>query len=361
MKFLHTADWQLGLKLNFLPKEAAARARSLRFEAVRRMAQIAQDRNVSAVVVAGDVFDDNAVGDNVLQQARDALATFGEIPVILIPGNHDPGTPDSALLRLAKSRNTRVCLTHDPIQIGDLVIHPCPVLRRHEIADPAATLPDIAADPKVHVALVHGAVLGFGEETETPRLIAVDALLNKGYDYVALGDWHGTLQFRDRAWYSGTPEATRFKEKDPGNALVVTIDRHGSLPQVERVPVARTRWLTEAQTLTADDQVELLHDRLQSLPELGSSLVALSLAGQLSLCGRARLDDVLLRMADRFLHLDAKADALQCLPTEGDFAALAADPFLNRVIAALRAEPGDAVRAQALQLMYRFAAEASHP
>ena len=67
-----------------------------------------------------------------------------------------------------------------------------------------------------------------------PNLIDAFGLLDKGYDYVALGDWHGVLQLGDRIWYSGAPEATRFKERDPGFGLVVDIAAPGAKPVVER-------------------------------------------------------------------------------------------------------------------------------
>ena len=60
-RFLHTADWQLGLKLSFIPGDRGARARNERFETVRRIAKLANERKVQAVFVAGDVFDDNLV------------------------------------------------------------------------------------------------------------------------------------------------------------------------------------------------------------------------------------------------------------------------------------------------------------
>src|SRR6202012_2484630 len=80
-------------------------------------------------------------------------------------------------------------------------------------------------------------------------------VLQKGYDYLALGDWHGTLSFDPRVWYSGAPEATRFKEKRPGNALVVEIDAPGAVPRVEEIAVARTLWTERRFDLASDEAV----------------------------------------------------------------------------------------------------------
>ena len=96
-RILHTADWQLGLRLNFVPGEAGARLRAERFATIERIAELARSEGVDAVLVADDVFDDNRVGPETIQQAREALAKFG-VPVVLLPGNHDPATEDTQLL-----------------------------------------------------------------------------------------------------------------------------------------------------------------------------------------------------------------------------------------------------------------------
>lgn len=119
MKLLHTSDSQLGLRLNFIGGDASVLLRVQRFDPVRRIRRLARERQVDAVLVAGDVFDDNGVGADTDQQARDALAEFGDIPVILLPGNHDPATADSALRRLLPApAHVHLALTLEVITVG---------------------------------------------------------------------------------------------------------------------------------------------------------------------------------------------------------------------------------------------------
>ena len=47
-------------------------------------------------------------------------------------------------------------------------------------------------------------------------------------DYLALGDWHGTLEIAPRTWYAGTPEPDRFRANDAGNVLLVELDEPGA-------------------------------------------------------------------------------------------------------------------------------------
>lgn len=75
-RFLHTADWQIGRRYSqFDPDDAAllAEARTL---VVEKIAALATDRAVDAVLVAGDVFDAQTVGDRVIRRLFAATSGF---------------------------------------------------------------------------------------------------------------------------------------------------------------------------------------------------------------------------------------------------------------------------------------------
>ncbi len=356
VRILHTADWQLGLKLAFIPGDRGAWARVERFEVVRRLAALAHARKVTAVVVAGDVFDDNAVGDDVVQRARDALAEFAPIPVLLLPGNHDAGTPDCVLRRIGAGSHVHALLGTDPLALEGVSFHPCPLMRRHDREDPTRHLTLRAPGDPVRVAIAHGALLDFTEGLESNNLIDWRALLGKGFDYLALGDWHGTLSFDPRVWYAGTPEPTRFKEKRPGNALVVEIDAPGATPRVEEVRVARTRWIERKDDVRDDAQVDEVARFFAAIPERSTALVSLTVEGQLSIGARTRLEQLLEQEGRALMHLRVDLDALHDRPSEEDLRTLQADGFVGRAAAILRDGKTPAAEG-ALRLLHRFLLE----
>ncbi|HEY2511715.1 MAG TPA: DNA repair exonuclease [Polyangiaceae bacterium] len=361
LRFLHTADWQLGLKLAFVAGDAGAVARFQRFEVVRRLAALAKERAVHAVVVAGDVFDDNAVGPDSIQRARDALAPFAPIPVLLLPGNHDAGTPDCVLRRLDAGAHVHPLLDDTPFTLEGARFHPCPLRRRHERDDPARGLPARAPGDPILVAVAHGALLDFAamDTSGTPEsnnLIDWQAVLAKGYDYLAMGDWHGTLSFGPRVWYAGAPEATRFKEKRPGNALLVEIDGPGAAPRVEEVAVARTRWIERSFDLLDDGGVAEVARFFDALDEPSMTLVSARFAGHVSLSGRGELERTLARARGALMHLRTDDGDLHDRPSEADLRALAVDGFVGRAADALRAG-GTTASEDALRLLHRFVIE----
>ena len=89
MRFLHTADWQLGMTRHFLAGDAQPRYSAARRDAVAGLGALAAEVGAEFVVVAGDVFEHNQLAPQVVGQSLEAMRAIG-IPVYLLPGNHDP-------------------------------------------------------------------------------------------------------------------------------------------------------------------------------------------------------------------------------------------------------------------------------
>jgi DNA repair exonuclease SbcCD nuclease subunit len=313
------------------------------------------------VLVAGDVLDDNGLGRDNLQQTADALRSFGDLPVGLLPGNHDAATADSALQRLELPASVQVLARRAPVQFGNALIYPCPLLRRHEMDDPTRWLPMREPNEGIRIAVAHGGVIDFavGADSETPNLIDAGRVVAKGFDYLALGDWHSTFRFNSHAWYSGAHEATRFKETDPGAVLLVEIEAPGAEPRVERIPVASTRWLTLDLELVEDAQVAQLRRRLDGLEERSLTLLNLNLRGTVSLAARDELDALLADYSERLVHLRHDTSRLQTEARDEDLAELRAEGFMASALDSLR-ESRDPGAVDAIRLLYRLNREAAN-
>jgi DNA repair exonuclease SbcCD nuclease subunit len=91
---LHTADWQVGKAFANFEGDAGALLRTQRLKTVERIAKIASERHVDVVLVAGDVFETNAVADDTLRRTLNQMQAF-KGPWVLLPGNHDAALADS--------------------------------------------------------------------------------------------------------------------------------------------------------------------------------------------------------------------------------------------------------------------------
>ena len=141
--FIHTADWQIGRQYNRFPPDDAAALAEARFTTVERIARLATELAVDAVLVAGDVFDAQTVSDRSIRRLFNSLEGFAG-PWVLLPGNHDAALAESAWSRAqrlgAVPRNVHLALTPQvlTLEAHGLAVLPAPLMQRHTHDDLSA-------------------------------------------------------------------------------------------------------------------------------------------------------------------------------------------------------------------------------
>lgn len=365
-RFLHTADWQLGLRALFIPGDAGALVRHERLQALHRIGAVARETGSEFVVVAGDVFEDHGLRLATLRGFFEAMNQI-PVPIYLLPGNHDPLTSDALyrgdLWKRECPRHVNVLDSREPVIVRDgVALLGCPLLERHTLGDVTEHLtPDLGPGGHVRIGVAHGGIKELlerlvSEDEPLHNTIPVDRAARARLDYLALGDWHGLLRIDDRTWYPGTPAATRFKEKDPGNVLVVEIDAPGAVPRVTPHPVAGLAWKKVEVRLAEDADLAGLQRLLEGFSRKDNTLLDLTLTGRIDASLRARLDDEILAKArDRFCFLRVHDEQLQTFLGEGDLATLPTEGWLGQAVARLRGEiegTSEAERCRALCLLH---------
>src|SRR6201993_2519284 len=237
MRFVHTADWQLGMTRHFLAGEAQPRYSAARRDAVAGLGSLAAEVDAEFVVVAGDVFEHNQLAPQVIGQSLEAMRAIG-IPVYLLPGNHDPLDASSvytgALFSAERPENVIVLDKAGVHQVRPGVeIVAAPWQSKAPTTDLVAeALDGLAESSATRILVAHGGVDILDPDREKPSLIRLamldDALAGGALHYVALGDKHSLTRVggSGRVWYPGSPEVTNFDdvESDPGYVLIVDID-----------------------------------------------------------------------------------------------------------------------------------------
>ncbi|RYZ13348.1 MAG: DNA repair exonuclease [Comamonadaceae bacterium] len=339
--FLHTADWQIGRQYGqFAPDDAAAIAEA-RIDAVTTLARLATEHRVDAVLVAGDVFDAQTVSDRTILRLFNAMRAF-DGPWVLIPGNHDAALGESVWTRArrldAVPDTVRLSLVPEAIEFAALgfAVLTAPLTQRHTHHDLTAWFDGAETAPGLlRIGLGHGAVQGIlAPDIDSANPIAPDRASLARLDYLGLGDWHGRKQIDARTWYSGTPEADRFRGNDPGWVLRVAIDAPGAVPVVTPLQTGRYRWSQWEQPIEVASDAEALIGRLATLDD--RDVLQLSLSGRCDLETLARLQAAVSRAGAAARSLQADLGALRLQPSAADVTALAADGYLGEVIAELR-------------------------
>lgn len=358
--FIHTADWQLGKPFSRIDNaEKRAYLKNQRYESLKKIGALANEHGASFIVAAGDLFDSPQPIREDVSRACDIIGRFG-IPVFAIPGNHDfggPGGPYSHEYfnreRDSRAPNLKVLLAAEPVESDGFVLLPCPLLNRYESGDPTEWLriPGVVDRfaEKVRIVLAHGSISNFGLDAAdddevggpvTPNVLNLEMLDASAFDYIALGDWHGTLKAdsHPRAWYSGTHEPDRFpkgEEYKSGQILLVQAGR-GSPPVVKPLATGHCRWHMLDHTVDDSDPVAKLLGAMSGTiggHPSDSSLVRLSINGSLSLSSWSRLEAELESQKAALAHLRVKNNTTTT-PTDEEIACLG-DAATNPLIAAV--------------------------
>ncbi|ANW66142.1 DNA repair exonuclease [Mycobacterium sp. djl-10] len=373
MRFVHTADWQLGMTRHFLEGEAQPRYSAARRDAVAGLGALVADTGAQFVVVAGDVFEHNQLDPRVVSQSLEAMRAVG-VPVYLLPGNHDPldasSVYTSALFRHECPANVTVLDRSGvfPVAPGvEIVAAPWRSKKpTHDLV--AEALDGVVADGTRRVLVAHGGVDILDPDPSRPGSIMLSALETALRDgavhYVALGDKHSRMQVgaTGQVWYSGSPEVTNYDdiEPDPGQVLVVDL---GEQQSVTPHRVGTWRFLTLRRPVDDTRDIADLDLNLDMLPDKDRTVVRLALTGTLTVSERAALDACLDKYSRLFawVGLWEKQSDIAVVPADGEFTDLGIGGFaasaVEELVAAAQQDDESAGDAQAaLALLLRLTA-----
>jgi len=268
LRIIHAADIHLDTPYRRHDEAVRARLREAGREAFTRLIDLALERQVDALLIAGDLFDNDLLTLATERVLVDELtrATSDGLTVVYATGNHDPGRANYRAMgidwpkerfHLVASRQPRqIAIEREGEVVGWVVAagHQTP----REDRDLAATFPP-APGPEPAVALLHAQVMSAAAAERHDRYApaALDSL-DPSYAYWALGHIHHRQEVRrdPPVHYPGNLQGRHFGEDGAKGALVVTLER-GAAPEVEFEPLAPVRWetlepegLDEARNLT---------------------------------------------------------------------------------------------------------------
>lgn len=333
VRFVHTADWQIGMKFAKIG-DAGKRVREERFSAARRVVDAASAHGAEFILVAGDLFEDNAVDRTQVRMVADILGK-APCPVFIIPGNHDPLVPGAVWEDRSweAARNVVVFSENTPYELPGATLYPCPLRGKQSDADPTSWIRAEGGD-RIHIGLAHGSVEGapIGEwDHPIPR----DAASRSGLDYLALGHWHsfGLFGTKDapRTAYSGTHEPTSFGERDSGNALIVDIEAPGCAPVLTPVRTGGISWISIEEQVDSRDALESVRERIGTLQNPERTLLRVRLSGLMRPDDRDALEEIALAAAS---FLWSEVDESGLLPSPED------DSWIGNLPAGLLREVG---------------------
>ena len=372
LTLLHTADWHLGRRFPAFEPDQELRLTRARLDVVGRILDLADSRHVDAVLCAGDLFDlPNPPEDWWSGVLGEFQRRDWQRPVVLLPGNHDPLTPNSLYHPAHPFRARLPAYVHVvdakgwQLEVGEnAVVVAAPCTSHAGQTDLAASLPQREPDDdRIRIGLVHGQTFDIeGHQTNFP--IAQGTAVDRGLDYLAIGDTHAFRDVEPHAGvptvYPGAPEATNFGERDTGNVALVFFPldrRRRAIVRPETVGI----WTWRDETCTSISALRAV----RADPELRRTVLRLTLDMEVPMAEYDEAERILDELAGsmaatpRVGVLDAHRQALR-LATTAPIEFDANLPDVLKVAAEqlrLRAETEPELASRALHHLYRLARE----
>ena len=294
MKIIHTGDLHIGSAHGNLPPEKSAQRKREILDGFCQLARFAKENGVSAVLIAGDFFDENGVAAEWKRDALAAVRAASPVRFFYVSGNHDVGLELGADLpeNLFLFSQNHGWYSYD---LGENITLTGADSRHF---DTALAFPPRLARERYNIVVLHG---------ELREILP--AMQNRNVDYLALGHIHKPhreaqrLDARGVYRYCGCFEGRGFDEVGSRGFFLLQIEK-GKLTDEKFLSLAkRTVWelpvdITACQTYT-DVETAAFSATAQIK---NTDIVKLVLTGSPSAGLRKDLPLLSARIAERFFH-----------------------------------------------------------
>ena len=338
VQFIQTSDWQIGMKGGGLG-DAGPIVRKVRIESIHNVLKSAQEQKVDFVLLCGDIFEHNMISQEDAKKVVTIFNQYPDIPLFLLPGNHDILGADCVYNReiFLRVNHLTILRTSDYVEVTGAILHPCPVLSKFTTQDLSGTIPVVREVEGIHIGVAHGSLVGQSpvpnwEEIDLP--IDPSCVVRTGIDYLALGHWHSHRTFKDstgiaRIAYSGTHEQTNYGEDNAGYCLLVQIDGKGDAPKIVPIKTGQLTWVSMEFEMKDSSSLIELEKYFESIK--GIDMVRVILYGELPLESKKELDNLLEFQTTLHKNLRVKIESLNItVPPQLEVPFDFGDPTLNQ-------------------------------
>jgi DNA repair exonuclease SbcCD nuclease subunit len=307
MQFIHCADIHLDsplVGLESYPEAPIEQIRSSTRRSFEHIVQVAIDKNIAFMVIAGDLYD----GDQqdygtalyfVRQMAR--LKDAGVL-VFIVQGNHDAASKLTKTLKLPDNVHLFRSSTPDTKLITDLgvAIHGQSFARRDIREDLASAYPRQVPDA-LNIGLLHTCLSGYvGHEPYAPTTL--DIMRAKGYQYWALGHVHTRTVYSEDPWviHPGNSQGRSVRETGEKSCELVTTEAT-KIIDVEPTPTSHVLWhrlpVDCGTARSLDDVSDQVDERLRAVLNQEDRLCCV----RVELVGATSADPLLRKNADKMV------------------------------------------------------------
>ena len=274
MKIIHTADLHLDSSLSrHLGDERAKERRNELLVTFQKMVKYAADEDVSAIIIAGDLFDTRRISATARNAVVTTVQDHPDITFYYLRGNHDAGSFIDDVIKKFGALPDNLLLFGDEWKTYEL-----------SNGEESVTITGAELSADNNMQLVSSLVLDQNKmNIVTLHGQEVYSALKKDAEVIPIKDYRNRGVYS----YSGCLEGRGFDECGPRGFNMLTITRNETGVQkleVEFIPFA-SRVLHEirvdvSECETSDDAVKKIRDEVQDRTVISDDLLRVLLVGE---------------------------------------------------------------------------------
>lgn len=275
IKLLHTSDLHIDwLFENFSPAAKQIRRREL-IKSFDVITDLAIQEEVHALLIAGDLFHATKVDRSSLTAVLANLQRLAEkkIYCLLLPGNHDPLTPDSLYNYIDLPPNVHIFREKSWTvfdQIPNLNIYGFPYFDELKDTNILSQL-QVTSNNLFQVAMLHGSYKNVQQIENYMPFQDVD-IVNSNLNYLALGHYHNfkdCSQGQVKCFYPGAPNCLSFNNTDERQVILVELSTAGTV--IKPIAINGRKYVQLNYDMTLGSPVEL-YKKIEDLKDLAVCL-----------------------------------------------------------------------------------------
>lgn len=291
LKFIHCADLHLDapFRETGAGTYADTRRKDIR-EAFSNIIDRVKSEKAQMLLICGDLYEHRTVGKGTMDWLYMVLSQAG-VPVLIIPGNHDPYLKNSWYRSWDWPENVKILSPDNPhLVMEDLCVN----VYGMGFSSFREDKPDLSVVPPpvkgyFNIMMIHGTLdMSFTNQAYKP--VSSKELEELGYDYYAMGHFH---RMRDdytlrKAFNPGSPEPLGFDEQGFHGAFIVnmTMDQDKTTIKAERFKTSVRSYHDKKLDITGCKNLEEVKMRIIGLLEglrPDRDLMRITLAGRTDL------------------------------------------------------------------------------
>lgn len=290
--------------------------------ALSRIVDTTIDENADILLICGDLYEHNYIRKSTIHYVCDQLGRIPGVPVLMIPGNHDPAVLGSYYSDFTWPPNVQI--------LKEDIFYEHPTGTRVYGALPPV---DGIDHSRINILMFHG-TLDMPFSTDAFQPISGQELEAYGFDYCALGHFHSRIEGagpHKTVYNAGSPEPLGFDEEGDHGVYSTEISKEsngkGNI-QAGFLKLCRRRFINLEVQITGCTTNELVAVKAAEVMEqtgCTEDLYRISLSGYLARDIKVDIDFIIDVLAAKAFYIRV----LDKTELEYDFEQIAEEPGLR--------------------------------